>query len=173
MELEEFKTQYIRYARAFKVTDSWGVYDAYKWLRKHGWLDIGRPLKEKEFYAIIRGVNNLLAENLGNGIPVSFPHRMGELELRKFQRSALFKDGKLKVTYPIDWSKTWKLWYDDAEAMEKKFFILDEQKWVYRVRYCKHDATYENKIFYNFALNRKIKKKLKENIKDQKIDTLW
>ena len=32
------------------INKSWGVYDAYKWIRKNKWFDIGRPLKEDEFY---------------------------------------------------------------------------------------------------------------------------
>ena len=48
-------------SRNHKITNSLGVYDAYKYIRKNKWLDIGRPLKEKEFYRIIREVNKLLA----------------------------------------------------------------------------------------------------------------
>lgn len=40
--------------KKFKVTGSWGIYDAYKSIRRHKWYDIGRPLTEKEFYAIVR-----------------------------------------------------------------------------------------------------------------------
>ena len=69
--------------RNVKVTNSWGVYDAYKVIRKHQWYDIGRPLKEHEFYSIIRGINDLLAEDIANGKEVTFPSRMGGLELRK------------------------------------------------------------------------------------------
>ena len=46
------------------INKSWGVYDAYKWIRKNKWFDIGRPLKEDEFYKIIRGINIKLAERL-------------------------------------------------------------------------------------------------------------
>jgi hypothetical protein len=43
--------------RYYKVNNSLGVYDAYKWIRKNKWFNIGRPLKEHEFYSIIRKVN--------------------------------------------------------------------------------------------------------------------
>ena len=42
--------------RKFKVSGSWGIYDAYKLIRKNKWYDIGRPLTEKEFYSIIRQI---------------------------------------------------------------------------------------------------------------------
>lgn len=173
MELEEFKSQYIRKSRTFKVTNSWGVYDAYKHIRKNGWYDLGRPVKEGEFYAVVRKVNDLLALNLGNGDPIDFPCRMGRLELRKYERGVSLVDGTLKVTYPIDWSKTWKLWYEDSDAMRDKLLVRNEQKWVYHVRYCKNDANYENKCYYDFSLNRAVKHMLKDNIQNRQIDTLW
>ena len=156
-----------------KIRGSWGVYDAFKYIRKNGWYDIGRPLKEHEFYGIVRRVNKLLAEKIANGVTVSFPHRMGELELRKYERGVSLVNGRLKVTYPIDWEETIRLWFADEEAKKNKTLLRREEKYVYHVRYCKHDANYENKSFYQFALNRFIKLALKDNIKNNKVDTLW
>lgn len=176
--LEEFKTAHMpkrtgKGNRNIIVTNSWGVYDAYKLIRKNGWYNIGRPLKEKEFYAIVRGVNKLLAENIINGETVKFPEKMGLLELRKWEKGVSIVNGRLKVNYPIDWGETWKLWYNDPEAFKNKTLLRDEKKDIYSVRYVKNNANYENKLFYQFVLNRKIKKRLKVNIKNDKIDTLW
>lgn len=159
-----------RYAR---IRNSFGVYDCYKAVRKHQWYDIGRPLKEHEFYAIVREVNSLLADEIALGNTVKFPIKMGKLELRKSQRGAKIIDGKLKVSYPINWKRTMELWYNDREAMKNKTLLRDEEKYVYHIRYCKYDADYENKCFYEFSLNRFIKIALKENIKKGLIDTLW
>ena len=159
--------------RQCKIRNSWGVYDAYKAIRKNHWYDIGRPVKEKEFYAIIRGVNKLFAESLALGDTVTFPEGMGLLELRKFETGVSFKDGELKNTYPINWADTWKLWYQDEEEHQKKTLLRFEQPWVYFIKYCKDRATYENKIFYLFVVNRLIKKALKDNIQKGKTDTLW
>lgn len=156
-----------------KVHNSFGAYDCYKLMRKNHWYDIGRPVLEKEFYAIIRGINDLLAENISNGETVHLPQRMGKLELRKFKRGVYLKDGKLKVTYPIDWLSTHKLWYEDEEAKKQKVFIRFEEPYVYHVKYCNHDAVYENKMFYQFDLNTFIKRALKKKIKSGKTDTLW
>ena len=173
-ELEQFKTQYIRgNRRQAKVRNSWGVRQAREFCRKNGWYDIGHPVSEHDFYAIVRGVNKLLAENIANGETVIFPEQMGSLELMKYQRGVKLVDGKLKNTYPIDWGKTWKLWYEDEECHKQKVLIRDEQPWVYHVRYCKYHAKYENKVFYQFVLNRFIRNALKENIQKGKIDTVW
>jgi hypothetical protein len=159
--------------REFKIKGSFGVYDVFKKIRRDGWYNIERPVKEKEFYAIIRGVNNLLAENIANGIDVVFPHKMGKLELRKFKCGAFMSDNKLQITYPINWSETLKLWYQDVEARKAKTLLYAEQPYIYRVAYNKSNANYNNLCFYNFAVNRFIKLALKENIKAKKIDALW
>jgi hypothetical protein len=77
--------------RTHKVSGSLGVYDAYKYIRKNKWFDIGRPLTEHEFYSIIRRVNNYLAEELLKGHDISLPHRMGRLELRKYDAKIYLK----------------------------------------------------------------------------------
>lgn len=159
--------------RNYKITNSIGVYDIYKKIRKNHWYDIGRPLKEHEFYAIIRSINKLLAENIVNGETVVFPASMGKLELRKYPRGVSFVNGKLKNTYPIDWKSTNQLWAEDEEEHQKKTLLRYESPVVYHVRYCKEDATYENKMFYQFRLHQKVRKKLKENIVNGKTDTLW
>lgn len=175
MDYKEFNTK-IRKAdtRKFaKVRNSWGVYDCYKKIRKNKWYDIGRPLKEHEFYSIIREINKLLADELALGREVVLPSRMGKLELRKFERGVSFVNDKLKITYPIDWDKTLRLWYEDGEALRNKTLIRDEDKYAYYIKYNKFDANYENKGFYQFTLNRFAKQALYRNINKGKIDTLW
>lgn len=160
-------------ARKYKITNSIGVYDMYKAIRKAHWYNIGRPLKEHEFYTIVRSVNKLLAENIINGETVVFPAAMGKLELRKYPRGVSFVDGKLKNTYPIDWKSTNLLWKEDQEERLKKTLLRYESPVVYLVKYCKEDATYENKTFYQFRLHRKLRVRLKDNIINEKTDTLW
>lgn len=172
---ENFKKEVLKkhLHRKTKIRNSIGVYDIYKLIRKNKWYDIGRPLKEHEFYSIIRGVNNLLAEEIVKGNTVTFPCKMGSLELRRSNRGAFFKDGSLKVTYPVDWDKTLRLWYNDKEARESKVLVRQENEVIYCVRYCKKNADYNNKTFFSFALNKKVKKKLKENISTGLTDALY
>lgn len=175
MGYTEFKNQVVksRVRKQAKIRNSWGSYDIYKHIRKNGWYDIGRPVKEHEFYSIIREVNKLLAEEIANGNTVIFPYRMGKLELRKSERGVSLVDGKLKITYPVNWDETIRLWFEDKEARKNKTLLRNEEDYVYHVKYCKHDANYENKSFYQFTLNRFIKQELKKNIEQKKIDTLW
>lgn len=160
--------------KKFKVSGSWGVYDAYKLIRKHKWYDIGKPVTEYEFYAIIRGINDIYAEEIAKGTTIIFPSCMGKLELKKEYRGAfLNKDDKLKITYPIDWKATLMLWFEDEEARNDKTLIRRNSKTQYRVHYNKYEAKYNNKIFYEFTLNRFIKQRLKNNILNGLIDSVY
>ena len=168
--LAEFRKTHIGNKRSVAVTGSWGVKQAWRLIRKNHWFDLPRPVNEHEFYSIVRAVNLHLANEIALGHTVKFPSKMGSLELRKYAVGVSIVEGKLKNTYPIDWGETWKLWYNDAEAFEKKVTLREEVPYCYHVKYL---ATYENKQFYLFQLNQKIKKQLKKNIKDGITDTLW
>ena len=172
MTYEEFKSkvQHLSESRKHKVTNSIGVYSAYKWLRKRQWIDIGQRLTEHEFYSIIRKINNELALNLSTGGDIKLPHRMGTIELRKISTYVNFKDGKLHSNLPIDWDRTLKLWCEDEEAYKSRTLIKMEEKEIFKVHYNKAKADYTNKSFYQFNANRELKKTLKRNIKEGRVD---
>ena len=170
---KDFKSviQGLQNTRTHKITNSLGVYDAYKYIRKHKWFNISRPLTEHEFYQIIRRVNSYLAEELVNGNDITFPNRMGKLELRKRNSLPVIdKNGSLKVTYAIDWDSTLKLWYNDEKAFNNKTLIRLPERSIFRVKYNKDTANYENKSFMEFQVNRDIKTRLKQKIKNNEID---
>lgn len=172
MTYEDFKkeVQNLSGHRVHKVTNSLGVYDAYKWLRKRKWEDIGRCLTEHEFYSIIRRVNNYLRDSLLCGKEVTFPCKMGKLELRKVKTFVDLKNGKVITNYPIDWNKTLRLWYEDEEAYKNKTLIKMEEKEIFKIFYNKGLADYNNQIFFEFQVNRDIKRGLVKRIKDGSID---
>lgn len=161
--------------REHKVKGSFGVYDSYKWTRKNKWLNIGRPITEHEFYSIIRKVNNYLADSLLYGHSIVFPKRMGELELRKGPTSVSLVNGKIKNNMPIDWDQTLKLWYEDAEAFKNKTLVRLRETELFKVVYNRIRATYKNKAFYNFKLNRDLKVRIKKKIRSGTLDAfkLW
>ena len=131
--------------REHKVTDSIGVYDIYKIIRKNKWFNIGRPLKEHEFYSIIRSINNYLADNLVNGDDIVFPYGMGRLELRKINITPKIINGKLIISKPIDWDRTLKLWYEDNESFKQKTLVRVENNDLFKITYNKNKAKFNNK----------------------------
>lgn len=172
MDYNEFKKIVLKVnnSRKHKVTNSNGVYDAYKWIRRNKWLDIGRPLTEHEFYTIIRQVNNLLVESFIEGNDIDLPNRLGKIELRKFEKRVTFKNGVLYTNLPIDWDKTLKLWAEDNEAYKEKVLVRMEEEEIFKVVYNKSKANYNNKSFYEFNVNRDLKKRLKQRIKEGLLD---
>lgn len=172
MNQEEFikEIRKLNASRVHKVNKSVGVYQAYKWIRKNKWLDIGRPLKEGEFYRIIRKINNILAEQLSLGKEIKLPLRMGTLEIRKRPVRISIVNGKLVTDLPINWDATLKLWYEDKEAFDNRTLVRLENEEVFKVYYNKKEANYNNKSFYEFHPNRIIQRTLAKHIREGNID---
>lgn len=170
--MDEFRKKVLKVnsPRKHKINNSLGVYDAYKYLRKRKWSDIGKPIKEHDFYTIIRQVNNLLAEELLQGHDIILPHRLGRLELRKYDATICIKDGIIKTNLPIDWDRTLKLWSEDEESYKEKTLVKMEEKEIFKVYYNRINALYQNKSFMQFEINRDIKRRLKQKIKSGAID---
>lgn len=84
--MDEFRRRILKVdgPRKHKINNSFGVYDAYKFIRKNKWFDIGGPISEHDFYSIIRTINNQLAELLSCGHDITLPCQMGRLEVRKY-----------------------------------------------------------------------------------------
>lgn len=156
--------------RKHKVNNSNGVYQAYKYIRKNKWFNIGRPLTEHEFYTIVRQVNNYLADELLHGHDITLPHRLGRIELRKYDARITINDGVLKTNLPVDWDRTLKLWSEDEEAYKERTLVKMEEKEIFKVFYNRRNANYENKSFYEFEVNRDLKRRLKQKIKSGAID---
>ena len=156
--------------REHKVTRSLGVYDAYKYIRKNKWFNIGRPVTEEEFYKIIRMVNQGLAEELVRGAEIHLPERMGDIEIRKKPSRLSIVDGKLVTNLPIDWDATLKLWYEDEESYRDKTIVRVENEEIFKVYYNKTTANYNNKSFYEFRPNRELKKELTKQAKAGRLE---
>lgn len=169
---EEFKrfVEKIECPRKHRVKNSYGVYDGYKYYRKTKPKESKYILSESNYFSIIRRVNKLLVELLIEGNDITFPMRMGRLELRKYNPKIYIKDGKVKTTLPVDWDRTLKLWYEDEESYKNKILVKIEEKEIFKVYYNRNIANFVNKSFYKFNLNRDVKRRLKKAIKDNKID---
>lgn len=173
IELKEFKKRIKKLDnhRVHSVRNSLGVYDAYKYYRKHKPNDKKYVLTESQYFAIIRKVNLLLSEQLLNNNDIILPCRMGTIELRKFDKTiSVDNKGKVKTNLPIDWNKTLELWYEDKEAFKDKTLVKMDENEIFKIYYNKLNANYENRAFYEFVFNKDLKQKLKHKIKQGLID---
>lgn len=164
------KVQKLQSPKKHLITNSIGVYDIYKYLRKNKWPNISRPLKEKEFYLIIRTVNKYLAKELSKGTEIKLPYRLGSLEVRKRPSRISIVNGKVTTNLPVNWNATLKLWYEDPESYNNKTLVRLEYEEIFRVYYNKSNANYNNKSFYEFRPIRDIKKGITRNIKQGILD---
>lgn len=165
--IEEYRdsVKKVKSSRKHRVSNSLGVIDSYLYFRK-----LNKEVSQTDYRKIIRTVNLLLREKLSNGEDVHLPNKMGYLELRKYQPKVEIKEGKVITNLPIDWSETIKLWYNNPKAAERKVKVRIETPYVYRVIYKKSAANFINKSFYQFFINRELKKALKNNINENKVD---
>lgn len=166
--LGEFKKRIkkVNQPREYKVRNSLGVYDSYKYYRKNKPDSKEYVLTESQYFAIIRKINLHLVDELLLGHDVKLPKSMGTIEIRKFDRGAkIGKDGKIHTNLPIDWDKTLELWYNDKEALEEKILVRVEERESFQIYYNRELATYNNKSYYEFIPNRDLKIGIKKNIK--------
>ena len=177
MEYKEFRRKILKLneKRKHKVKNSYGVYDGFKYYRKNRPNEKKYVLTESQYFSIIRSVNNLMCDELLQSNDVVFPLRMGKLEIRKKPVTLRIKDNKLINPMPIDWDKTLRLWAEDEDSYNSRTLIRIEEKEVFIILYNKHNANYNNKLYYQFDINRQLKQRLKDLIKQNEIDAfeLW
>ena len=155
--------------RKDKITNSWGVYDYFKYYRTHRPNKHEYVLYECVYFEIIRKVNKLLVEKLCEEGSLEFPFRMGKLITRKSTPKTYIEDGKAHTTKRVNWDKTLELWYNDKEAYNNKTLIYHENKETCFVQYDKLNAIFKNKGYYGFAPGRDVKNKVREAFKSGKI----
>lgn len=171
--LESFRNRVLKAGqpKTYKVRNSLGVYDAYKYYRKNKPKDKKYILTESQYFAIIRQTNLKLVELLLKGNIIALPKSMGTLEIRKYDVGVRFtSEGTMATNLPIDWNKTLKLWYEDSESHRDKTLVRQEVSEVYKLYYNREKATYNNNSYYEFLFNKDLKIRLKQQIKRGYID---
>jgi len=172
MEEYEFKknVKKVLGPRKHKVTNSYGVYDGYKYYRKNKPKDKKYILTESQYFAIIRKINLLLVDRLIQGDDIEFPCGMGKIQVKKYNPTFILKEGKVKTNLPIDWDNTLKLWYEDEDAYRNKTLIKIKERVLFKIVYNKGHANYNNQSYYQYTPNRDLKLRLKRAIKDNNFD---
>ena len=173
MTYEEFRISTLKANQKkhhFRVNNSLGIKDAYRWCIKHRQID--KSISEKDFRIIINALNQSLQDQLLQGKDINLPERMGRIEIRKYQTYVGLEGGKIKTNLSVDWDKTLRLWFEDKEAYDNRTLIRCETKEKFKFIYNKSKAKYNNKVFYEFTSTRSLRLKLKELINNQGFDAL-
>lgn len=175
MELEEFRKRVVKAEEKkyrFKVTNSNGAKEAWRWIKKNKWLDLEQPITELQLGKIVKAINNTFQDQLLEGKDINLPKRMGKIEIRKFKAKIEYKDNKVVTNLPVDWKRTIELWWEDEESHNKKALVRHEALTRFAIYYNKGAANFENKSFYKFIPIRAIKKRLKDKIINEGFDAL-
>lgn len=172
MEYSEFRKKVVKAKEKhhFEITNSYGTKEAWRWLKKSKWLDLPEPVTEREFGLILKAINLALRDHLLNGGDIELPHRMGRIEIRKFNAKIEIRDGKLITTLPPDWGRTLELWYEDKDSFENKTIVRFEGIERFSFFYNRTKANFNNKAFYRFVPSRTLKKELKKRIVNGTMD---
>jgi hypothetical protein len=173
MEYSEFlkEIKKVKGSRTFKVTNSFSIKKAYAWYRQHRPQGKKYVLNDCQFYAIVRKINDKLAEALVRGDEIKFPSRMGLLEIRKYYvEPKLDENGKLIYKAPVNWGATLKFWYECPEAREKKITIKVEKHDNYKIEYVKTKAVFKHRSYFLFQPNRALRQRVSKAASEGKLD---
>ena len=154
--------------KTFKIRNSYGARDAYRWSVKYKKIKIS----ESDFREIINTLNKTLQDQLLQGKDIILPNRLGRIEIRKYKTYVGLEGGKLKTNLSVDWKNTLKLWHEDEESYHNKSLVRHETPEKFKILYNKSKAKYCNKVFYSFSPTRDLKLKLKEIINNKGFDAL-
>jgi len=160
---DEYRTRILRRScsdRHFNIKNSWGSKYIYRSVpRNH----IFRKYNEATLSNIIRGINDLLSDDLAKGIPIQLPY-LGTFYILSLKCFYYKKEGKVYTNRKIDWAATHKLWYEDEAAEKEKFLLRVKNDISYHLTWDR--GIFTNCTFYKFRAHRSLKAKLKNNIKN-------
>lgn len=165
------KVKKVNGPRKHKITNSYGKRDYYRHYCVNRPKEDKYNLTQKEYYRLYDILISHIIESFLESLKHTFPLQMGQIELRKARPRVYEKKGKTCFTHPIDWHKTLQWWSQDDSAYSNRKLIRRSENWVFKLLYIKGKAKYSNKTFFKFRFNRNIKKRLKELISLNKIDT--
>lgn len=157
----------VKNKRHYKISGSWGVYNAHRYTMKNKWFNIGKPVSSKEYYKIIRTVNKALVEDFLNGNPIVFPYALGELIAVKKDVKYFYINDKLIVTAPVNWNATVRLWFEDEEAYKNKTLVRNNIKENVSILFQQNKKNgLTNKSVLTFQPNRGFKEAVSNRVKE-------
>lgn len=151
--------------RVHKVSNSSGISAAILFYTKTRPRDPQYVLSRSQFSKVIDSMNLLLIDELLSNGSFRLPSGLGELRISK-RKAATFIDneGKLVCTRSIDRDKTYRLWYEDEEAMLSKQLVRSDDEYIFRIIHSRVSVRSKNAIYYYIKFGRSVKQKLKNKI---------
>lgn len=162
--MSEFKDniQKLHSHHNFKITNSYGCRDYYKYYKKHQKSD----LPEKLFRLILEDIfEQLYAKYLSKYLRVKLPSKMGDIFIKKFEFKVYQrKDGSYTKRTPVDWPKTVDLWENDPEAYKDKVVVKHELPYYHHLFYKTYRQDFKNHQVFQLKTCRKLNKKIHQQM---------
>lgn len=123
---------------------------------------IGRPMYQK----ILARANQMLADHLLENSHLSLLY-IGNIYLHKYKTEPKIENGELVYNAPVDWKKTYEMWYEYG----KDGLVKHENRdgWFYRYMFKPH-RLYINSNLFSFQAARTLKKRVSDKIKNNKVE---
>lgn len=130
-------------------------------------------LTKKEYTDFLKAFfDEVMEEMMFGNKEIVLPFKTGVVCIRKFPQKVRIEDGKVINNLPVDYNATLALWERDAEAKANKKLVrhLNKNRMLYKFTYYRSRARFKNKEYYWFKPTRTNKLKLKNAIKEGKIE---
>lgn len=116
---------------------------------------VEKPVDYKTYRLVCKETNQEMFNYMqqGNGNRISFGNKMGQMQYYRFKKSGVNKNGK--VTFPINWKETNKLWAEDPTLVGKNY-VYYIKNWFVGIRWVKGTMLHRSKYvrFYKFKASR-------------------
>lgn len=152
------------------IKNSFGIKLIFQELRRRKFYN-KLTVTDSQFYAIIKEVNTLLAEQLCKGLIVKLPYGLGQLETFKINTTVKFENNKLVTNKPVDWKKTLDLWLSDEECYRNKTLIRREIKALIKLHWNRIGCKCKNIKYFSFKPSRELCRKLGALFQNGLLDT--
>lgn len=157
--------------RKHKINKCYGIADYYKYYNsiRPGYKKY--RIDYKTYIKIINAFHDKLVYNLFYNRHIAL-FDIGHLEIQKNKNVPKLIDGELVYNVPVDWKKTYELWYEYPEEKENKTLVKIQNKdnYFYRFKFYNRMYRYWNKYYIDFRPQRSLKMKLKDLIDREEFD---
>ena len=142
------------------------VRDYYNYFKR-----FNKNLTETQFTSALHALFKVYFNNLITGKDAILGGNLGKLELRKRIKKVDIVNGKLKTNLPVNWNETLKLWHSDESCRKRKTLVRCDCENIFRIKYTKSHAEFNNRQFMSFRTSRNLKNALKEAIINNNLDS--
>ena len=159
--------------RKHKVTKSSGMAAAFAFYRSNRPKGRDFALSRCQFDKIISDMNLLVIDELLKNKSFSLPASLGKIRVVKSTtKTFIDENGNLVCTKPVNAQETYKLWFEDKDAFEKKTLVRHEVDEIFKITHSiSKTKVCKNMHYFKINFSRSIKAIVRDAINKDNFDT--